>query len=151
MKSLVQHIDESSNVVCKRIDATNFIDACLSSSEDTYTNLSMHDVINTINEEVYDEEDYLTPSITNKLFRGFEKNTFCGMTLSNNGYEGSNEAAYDELFKNYNGDYGDCNELEAIDWSGNSCSGCINRIIDKNGNLIIISDMDPCLIFVSYK
>lgn len=103
---------------------------------------SMQAVVDDLEEAAWDSK--LPKKTIAWLFDGFEKCQFLGGTLSNNGYQGEAEDTFDDVFGDDYTEY-----TTAVDWDGNGCCGTIEKLIDKNGRLVIICDMDPLHMYIS--
>ena len=149
MKNIKNFILEASTKSNKNFDFSDMCSAILDDA-DSFIGLTKNDVVKKINEEVWDKKDYLPKDTIKKLFKGYENKKFIGCVLSNNGYEGELEKAYDRIWGS-NKSIDDCSEVETFEWNGNGCCGVINRCIDNENMLMIVTDMDPCYVFISDK
>ena len=133
----------------KKLNFANLIDFC-----EKDTGLTPEDICAQLAENAYfddDEADNL--SVVKKelmpLFKGFENETFTCGCLSNNGYEGPLEKAFNSKFytNTYDSSYMDfVEDDDYVDIEDGAIEA--SRIVDSTGRLMIIAELDPCYIFI---
>lgn len=147
MKDIIKFINESKSRI-KTVNIKSLYNAMANDKESLlYTikdiRYKFNSYIDDYKEGKNNKNLFLSNSDIDKIFKNHENDDFVGYSLSNTGYEGRVEKAFDKTFKTSYMDYIDDEHII------NKDDISISWLEDKNGVLVVIIETEPCVVYIS--